>query len=140
MAKIFFRGKTYKSVFEMPEDVRQAYKKETSAKRNLSSGTFASNLDNVPSIVKSVYERVQSNLDDMPSSSTPLDNLPKAVDMYSRAPMERSDESIYEPAPPLVSNPRDTIEPDTGVRRLVLSLFFAALLIGSVAIAIHFGL
>jgi hypothetical protein len=140
MAKIVFRGKTYKSIFDMPDDVRRDYRKsKSSANTGMASGTFSSNLDNVPPIVKDIYERVQSNLGDMPSSATPLDNLPKAVDMYSRAPMERSDESIYEPAPPLVSNPQDTIEPDTGVRRLVLSLFLA-LLVGGAVVAVYFGL
>ena len=140
MAKIVFRGKTYKSVFDMPDDVRRDYRKsKASANTGMASGTFSSNLDNIPTIVKDIYERVQQNMGDVPPSSTPLDSLPKAVDMYSRKPMERSDESIYEPAPPLVSNPRDTIEPDTGFRRLVLSLFFIALLVGGVVAAIYFG-
>jgi hypothetical protein len=141
MAKIVFRGKTYKSVFDMPDDVRRDYQKsKSSMNTGMASGTFSSNLDNVPTIVKDIYERVQQNMGDVPPSSRPLDNLPKAVDMYSRRPMERSDESIYEPAPPLVSNPRDTIEPDTGVRRLALSLFLVALLVGGVVVALYFGL
>jgi hypothetical protein len=140
MAKIVFRGKTYKSVFDMPDDVRRDYRKaKSSANTGMASGTFSSNLDNVPSIVKDIYERVQQNMGDVPPSSTPLDNLPKAVDMYSRKPMERSDESIYEPVPPLVSNPQDTIEPDTGIRRLVLSLFIIAILVGVVVAAAYFG-
>ena len=140
MAKIVFRGKTYKSIFDMPDDVRRDYRKsKSSTNTGMASGTFSSNLDNVPTIVKDIYERVQQNMGDVSSSSAQLDNLPKAVDMYSRKPMERSDESIYEPAPPLVNNPRDTIEPDTGVRRLVLSLFIA-LLVGGVVVALYFGL
>jgi hypothetical protein len=141
MAKIIFRGKTYKSVFDMPDDVRRDYQKSKStANASMASGTFSSNLDNVPPIVKDIYERVQQNMGDVPPSSRPLDNLPKAVDMYSRKPMERSDESIYEPAPPLVNNPRNTIEPDSGIRRLVLSFFLMALLFGGIVAALYFGL
>jgi hypothetical protein len=136
MAKIIFRGKTYKSIFDMPEDVRRDYRKSKApANTGMASGTFSSNLDNVPPIIKDIYERVQQNLGDAPPSSTPLDELPKAVDMYSRKPIERSDESIYEPAPPLVNSSPNTIEPDSGTRRLVLSLFLATLVIGILAAA-----
>ena len=141
MAKIIFRGKTYKSVFDMPDDVRQDYQKSKAAgNTGMASGTFSSNLDNVPTILKDIYERAQQNIGDMPSSSSQLDELPKAVDMYSRRPMERSDKSIYEPAPPLVNSTQNTIEPDTGVRRLVLSLFIVALLVGAVIAVAYFGL
>ena len=141
MAKIVFRGKEYNSIFDMPDDVRREYRKsKPSANTGMASGTFSSNLDNIPNSVKDIYERVQSNLNDTPSSSNALDNLPKAVDMYSHKPMERSDESIYEPVPPLVTNPQDTIEPDSGIRRLVLSLFLVALVFGGIAVALYYGL
>jgi len=135
MSKIVFRGRTYNSVFEMPDDVREAYQIEkrrpakTDAQRPLTE--FVEMSDEI----RELYERALGNVEEKPASSRPANELPRTEDIYSQsAPAHMknlpSDESIYRPSPPPAPPPHPAIEPDNDVRRLVVSLFVVILIAG----------
>ena len=113
MPKIVFRGKTYYSEFEMPPNVRQAYRKE---KRK---------------------ERAVSNMEEKPASSRPLNELPETEDIYRQsAPDDMkhlpSDESLYRPSRPIIDPVPSTIEPNQGIgmRGLAWGVIVALVLSG----------
>lgn len=136
MAKIVFRGKTYNSVFEMPDDIRRAYqieKRKRPAQTN--SSKPLTDYVEMSDKIREIYERALGNVEDRTASSRPVKDLPKAEDIYrqSASPQMRnsmSDEKIYSPSPPLTPPSHNTIEPDNSARRLAMTLFVIILLSG----------
>lgn len=134
MSKIVFRGKTYNSVFEMPNDIREAYQIE---KRKHPAGDKASkpltDFVEMSDEIRELYERALGTLDEKPASSRPLSDLPKTEDIYRQsAPSHMknlpSDEIIYRQSKPLPPPTHPAIEADNGPRRLALTLFMIILL------------
>jgi len=144
MSRIVFRGKTYNSVFEMPNDVREAYQiekrkqpAENSASKPLTE--FVQMSDEI----RELYERALGNVDDRPSSSKPLSELPNTEDIYRQsapAHMQNmpSDESIYRQSKPITPTSQPAIEDDNGPRRLAFTLAILILLAGIVFFVIQY--
>ena len=136
MSKIVFRGKTYNSVFEMPNDIREAYQIE---KRKHPTEDIASkpltDFVEMSDEIRELYERALGTLDDKPASSRPLSDLPKTEDIYRQSAPKHmkhlpSDESMYRPSPSLSPPTHPAIEADNGPQRLALTLFVIILLAG----------
>lgn len=149
MAKIEFRGQTYNNEFEMPYDVRQAYRreKERQAEKNKRSTPRSGSVDktgtksltdivDMSPEVKAIYERALGNVEEkLPSSRQPK-NLPKTEDIYRQSAPENmkhlpSDESIYRPSQPLIDPAKSVIEPESafGVNRFISSIIWALILV-----------
>lgn len=99
MNTITFRGKTYHSIFEMPDKVRKEYQKE---KQQSSGKPIANPLTDFVEMsdeVKKIYERALGNVEKKPLSSRPLKELPKTEDMYRQSAEARK--SQYPTSPPL---------------------------------------
>ncbi|MDX1377529.1 MAG: hypothetical protein R3307_01670 [Anaerolineales bacterium] len=130
MSKIVFRGKTYNSVFEMPDEIREAYQIE---KRSKTAGTNAdkplTDFIDMPDEIRDMYERAVGKVDKKSASSQPLREFPKAEDIFRRS--GHSEESLYTPSE--VPNPpaQGAIEDDDGPRRLALTIFVIVVLIGA---------
>jgi len=129
MAQIVFRGKTYNSVFEMPDDVRIAY--QTEKRKNAGSNNASKSLTDYVEMsdeMRELYERAVGNVNDKPLSSKPLSNLPSADDIFRRsAPPE---DSMYRPSAMPKPPSYQAIEDDNGSRRLALTLAVLLLLAG----------
>ena len=102
-----------------------------------------SGMENMPDEVREIYERVRGKLDAKPLKTSPIDELPKTEDLYRRsAPAgmqnQPSDEIVYKPSPPIIEPPPPIIESDHTLRRLVIGLAIALLLLG-IVLAIYFG-
>lgn len=140
MPKIKFRGKTYNSELEMPYEIRQAYNQE---KNNAGSKPLTDIVGMSPQ-VKAIYERALGKVEDnLPTR--PSRELPKTEDIYRQSAPEGmkdlpSDESIYQPSPPLIEPSKPVIEPDSGLRtkRFVASIILALILVAIVFIVIRF--
>jgi len=138
MSKIVFRGKTYNSVFEMPNDIREAYQIEK--RKQPAENTAAKPLTDFVEMsdeIRELYERALGNVEDRTPSSRPLSELPKTEDIYRQsAPSHMqnmpSDESIYRQSKPLAPPAQPAIEDDNGPRRLAMTLAIL-LLLGGVA-------
>jgi hypothetical protein len=136
MSKIIFRGRTYDSVFEMPDDIREAYQIEK--RRGTAENTAAKPLTDFVEMsdeIRELYERALGNVEEKTASSRPLSELPKTEDIYRQsAPTHMkgmpSDESLYQPSPPLSPPSQPAIEDDNGPRRLALTLLVLVLLAG----------
>ena len=136
MSKIVFRGKTYNSVFEMPNDIREAYqieKRRTPAENNTSKKL--TDFVEMSDEIRELYERALGNVDAKPASSRPLSELPKTEDIYRQsAPTNMknlpSDEIIYQRSRPPSPPAHQAIEDDDGPRRLAVSLAVIILLAG----------
>ena len=136
MPKIVFRGKTYNSVFEMPNDIREAYQIEK--RRQPAGNNTSKRLTDFVSMsdeMRELYERALGNEDAKPVSSRPLNELPKTEDMYRQsAPAHMrnmpSDEIIYQESKPLTPPPYQAIEEDDGPRRLAVTIGMLVLLGG----------
>ena len=138
MAKIEFRGQTYNDEFEMPYDVRQAYRRETQRReREGKSGTQPlSDIVDMSPEVKAMYERALGDVEKLPSARQ-AKNLPKTEEIYRQsAPDDMkhlpSDESIYRPSQPLIDPGKSAIEPESafGMNRLISSIVWALILLG----------
>jgi len=147
MPKIEFRGKTYENEFEMPFDVRQAYKeeKERSNQKNDASATSLTDVVEMSPQLKEIYERAQEKVEQRTVSSRPSNELPKTEDIYRQsAPDDMkhlpSDESIYRPSEPLIDPAKSVIEPESafGVNRFVSSLVWVLLLVAVIFIIMQF--
>jgi hypothetical protein len=147
MPKIEFRGQTYSDEFEMPYDIRQAYKREKerrTAEGNSSARPLSDIVDMSPE-VKAIYERALGNVKDkLPPSQQPK-NLPKTEDIYRQsAPDDMkhlpSDESIYRPSQPLIDPGKSAIEPEPalGMNRLISSIIWAFTLVAVAFIILQF--
>jgi hypothetical protein len=136
MPKIEFRGKTYNSVFEMPNEIREAYQIEkgkgsgqTNAAKPLTD--FVDMSDEI----REIYERSMGNVDQKSASSKLTSDLPSTEEIFLQsAPAnmrnKRSDESIYQPSPSPIPPAHPAIEEDDGPRRLALTIIALVILAG----------
>ena len=125
MSQIVFRGKTYNSVFEMPDDIRQAYqieKRKQPAQNNLTD--FVDMSDEI----REMYERARGTVDAKPVSSQPLSELPKTEDLFQQ-PKPRG-KNTYSPSQTPNPPAHQAIEEDNGARRLALTIGILILLGG----------
>jgi hypothetical protein len=138
MPRIEFRGQTYNNEFEMPYDVRQAYRreKERRAEQNKTTGKSLTDLVDMSPEVRKIYERALGNVEEKLPSSQQVKNLPKTEDIYRQsAPDDMkhlpSDESIYRPSQPLIDPGKSAIEPESalGMKRFVSSIVWAGILL-----------
>jgi hypothetical protein len=139
MAQIEFRGQTYNDEFEMPYDVRQAYRQEKERRaREDKSGTHPlSDIVDMSPEIKAMYERALGDVEDRLPSARQAKNLPKTEEIYRQsAPDDMkhlpSDESIYRPSQPLIDPGKSAIEPESafGMSRFISSIVWALILIG----------
>ena len=147
MAKIEFRGQTYNDEYEMPYDVRQAYRREKerqAAKSKTGSKPLTDIVDMSPE-VKAIYERALGNVEEKLPPSRQLKNLPKTEDIYRQsAPDDMkhlpSDESIYRPSQPLINPDKSVIEPESafGMNRFISSIIWAFILVAVGFIILQF--
>ena len=128
MPQITFRGKTYNSEFEMPQEVRQAY--QQSQMRETAARPLSDVVD-MPAEVKDVYERALGREEQSISSESTRD-LPTSEELYRQSAPQNmkhlpSDESVYRPSPPVVDPDHATIEPESGtvMSRLVFGILLA---------------
>lgn len=149
MPRIDFRGKTYNSEFEMPMDVREAYRRERERHpdKHQAAGKSLPDLVDMAPEVKAIYERAIGNIDEKLPSSRKVKDLPRTEDLYRRSAPENmqnlpSDESIYQPSPPAIGEMKPAIEPEPalGLGRFVSSLIWAIILIAVAYFIIQFVL
>ena len=145
MPKIEFGGKTYNNEFEMPPDERQAYirEKERQADKDKTGTKPLTDIVEMSPEVKAIYERALGKVEDKLASSRPLKDLPKTEDIYRQsAPDDMkhlpSDESIYRRSPPLIDQMKSTIEPESGMRRLISSILWVLIIISVAFIIMRF--
>ena len=143
MPKITFRGQTYNSEFEMPEEVRQEYQ-ETERRKKVRNESLRDVVDMTPE-VRAVYERALSRVEQRSESSQPLSDLPKTEDLYRQsAPADMkhlpSDESVYRPSAPVIDPVKSTIEPEPGIvpTRLVSSVVWVIILLAIAYLIMQF--
>jgi hypothetical protein len=141
MARIDFRGKTYRSEFEMPPDVLKAYRreKERRAGQNTTISRPLTDIVDMSPEVKRIYERALGDVEDKPGDSRNSRELPGTEDLYRQSAPEElkhlpSDESIYRPSEPLIDPAKSAIEPESVFtsNRLVTSVLWA-LILGAIA-------
>jgi hypothetical protein len=139
MPPVTFKGKTYNSEFEMPQEVRQAYQKDQLRKTNARSLT---DVVDVPVEVGDFYRRALRREENSSSSSTK--DLPTTEELYRQsAPADMrhlpSDESVYRPSAPIIDPEYSTIEPESSLvlRGLVFGILWSLLLIAIVFLAIE---
>jgi hypothetical protein len=142
MPRITFRGKTYNSVFDMPNDIRQAYQIEKRQNPESSAARPLTEFVEMSDEIRQLYERARENLDEKPASSRPLSEFPKTEDFYRRSTPEntknrRPGRSIFRSSSPAIPQGTPTIEPESGLRRLVASLFWALLFVALAFLAIQ---
>ena len=109
MSKIVFRGKTYNSVLEMPNDVRVAFqieKRQRSAENNTTEPI--ADFMKAPDAVRKFYEHTPENVEGGSASSG------------------NQNRSSHLPPPPA----HPVIEPDNSTRRLAVTLVVFILLAG----------
>jgi len=156
MPRIEFRGKIYNNEFEMPPEVRQAYKKENERRdeKNKRSSpvdkTGAKSLADIVDMspeVKAIYERAVGKVEEKLASSRPSSDLPKTDDIYRQsAPDDMkhlpSDESIYRPSQSVIDPGKSTIEPEPGLGmgRFISSIVWALILVAAAYIIMRFVL
>lgn len=140
MPAVTFKGKTYSSEFEMPQDVRQAYQ-EYQMRRT--STTNLIDVVDMPAEVEEVYRRALHREEQSTSSSTR--DLPTTEELYRQsAPADMkhlpSDESVYRPSPPIIDPEYSTIEPESSmvIRGLIFGILWSLALIAIVFLAIEF--
>ena len=149
MSKIKFRGIEYNSLADMPAKVRHDYFKTRAGydvpeeEPKIKEDKLPAGLENMPSEVREIYERVRGDLDAKPIKKSPIDELPKTEDLYRRsapAGMQNlpSDEIVYKPSPPIIEPPPPIVESDHTLRRLLILLSMSLLLIG-IALMLYFG-
>ena len=137
MSKIVFRGKTYNSVFDMPNDIREAYQIEKRRQPTAKSNPARPLTDFVEMSdeIRELYERALGNVEDRTSSSKSLSELPTTEEIYRQsAPAHMknlpSDEIIYRESQPLMPPAHQAIEEDDGPRRLAVTIGLLVLLGG----------
>lgn len=144
---IEFRGQTYKDEFEMPYEIRQAYRreKESRARDDNSSAKPLTDIVDMSPEVKAMYERALGNAENRIGSSQRTKELPKTEDIYRQsAPDDMkhlpSDESIYRPSQPLIDPSKPVIEPESafGMNRFISSIVWAFILVAVVFVIMQF--
>ena len=147
MPKIEFQGQTYTDEFEMPDDIRRAYRreKEGRAENDKPETKPLTEIVEMSPELKAIYERALDKVEDNLPSSRPAKDLPKAEEIYRQsAPDDMkhlpSDESIYRPSQPLIDPEKSAIEPEPafGVSRFVASILWAFLLVAVAFIIMQF--
>jgi hypothetical protein len=147
MAKIEFRGQTYNDEFEMPYDVRQAYRreKERLVREDNSGNRPLSDVVDMSPEVKAMYERALGDVEDKLPSARQAKNLPKTEEIYRQsAPDDMkhlpSDESIYRPSQPLIDPGKSAIEPESafGMNRFISSIVWAFILVAVAFVILQF--
>lgn len=124
MSKIVFRGKTYHSVFEMPNDVREAYQIEKRRRPESNDSKSLTDIVDMSDEIRELYERAVGTVKERPASARPLNELPNTEDLYrqsaaaSRRSREMSADTTQEPV----------IEEDNGLGRLALTVFLILLI------------
>jgi hypothetical protein len=142
MPKIKFRGKTYNSEFEMPEDVRRAY--QDYVLENEVRTKSLTDIVDMPDEVKAIYERARGKVEERPVSSQLARDLSRTEDLYRQSAPEGmkhlpSDESMYHPSDPVIDPGKATIEPEPILsRRLITSILLAILLAAIIFAAMEF--
>ena len=144
MSSIVFRGRTYNSVFEMPNDIREAYQIEK--RRGTAENNAAKPLTDFVEMsdeIRELYERALGNVEGRPASSPPLSDLPKTEDIFRQsAPAHMknlpSDESVYRQSRRPVLPTQPAIEEDDGPRRLALTFTVLILLAGIAFFALQY--
>ena len=134
MSTIVFRGKTYNSVFEMPDDVRKAYqreKKRPTTANQTSSGMFTDLFD-MPDEVRELYQRALKNVEERPASTQTFDSSQTARD---RRP---SDDDLYRPSPPIIRETQSAIEPESGTVNFIVSLAVVLVLLSIAYVALQY--
>ena len=132
MPTITFRGKTYNSDFEMPEEVHRAYQ-DYVLTNEVRTKTLTDIVD-MPEEVKAIYERAMGKVEERPVSPQPSRDLPRTEDLYRQSAPEGmkhlpSDESVYQPSDPVIDPTKATIEPEPILsRRLISSIVWAVIL------------
>ena len=139
MPKITFRGKTYNSEFEMPEDVRRAYQ-DYVLENEVRTKSLIDIVD-MPDEVKAIYERAMGKVEEKSISSQPLRDLPKTEDLYRQsAPANMkhlpSDESMYHPSDPVIDPMKATIEPEPILSRRLISSVVWAIILAAIVFAV----
>ena len=146
MPRIEFRGQTYNDEFEMPYDVRQAYRRERQrrAEEKSSASSLTDIVDMSPE-VKAIYERVLGDVEDKLPLSQRTKELPKTDEIYRQsAPDDMkhlpSDESIYRPSQPLIDPAKSVVEPEAafGINRFIYSIIWALLLVAVAFVIMQF--
>jgi len=137
MSKIVFRGKTYNSVFDMPNDIREAYQIEKRHQPTAKSNPARplTEFVEMSDEIREMYERALGNVEDRTSSSTSPNELPSTEDIYRQSAPDHmknipSDEIIYRESRPLSAPAHQAIEDDDGPRRLAVTLGVLVLLGG----------
>jgi len=125
MSQIVFRGKTYNSVFEMPDDVRQAYQIE---KRKQSVQSNLTDFVDMSDEIREMYERARGAVGDKPASSQPLSELPSSDEIFHRS--APSEDAMYRPSQTPNPPAHQAIEDDDSPRRLAITIGILILLGG----------
>jgi hypothetical protein len=141
MPRVTFRGKTYNSEFEMPEDVRRDYQEYQSRK---TSARPLTDIVDMPENVKAIYERAMDKAE-RAGSMQPSKDLPKTEDIYRQSAPDNlkhmpSDESVYRASPPVIDPTASNIEPEPSLSpgRLVSSVVWAVVLAVIVLLVMQF--
>ncbi|HET6596587.1 MAG TPA: hypothetical protein VFG81_13260 [Anaerolineales bacterium] len=144
MAQIKFRGQIYNNEFEMPYEIRQAYRREKQ-ERNTARETPLTDIVDMSPEVKRIYERALGDVEDKLPASRQSKDLPKTEDIYRQSAPEGmkdlpSDESIYRPSQPLIDPGKSVIEPESaiGMSRFVSSIVWAFILVAVAFIILQF--
>lgn len=148
MAKITFRGKEYSSLADMPAKERHDYFKaragyDVTEEPKNKTDAMPKGLEDMPAEVRTIYEHVRGKVGTKSIKASPVDELPTTEELYRRsAPTmmrnQPSDESVYKPSPPIIAPPPPIIESDHTMRRLILGLAVAILIVG-IVLALYFG-
>ena len=130
MPKIEFRGRSYNSVFEMPDDVRKAYELEKRMDYKPDVDKLLTDFVEMSDDIKEMYERAVGKAADKNSQSQKRQRKPKPY----------SDDDYFKPSPmPSKSTPNDPfIESDSSVKRLAFTIFLLVLLAGGAILFLQF--
>lgn len=136
MPKINFRGKTYNSVFEMPNEIREAYQIEKRKESNQNNAAKPlTDFVDMSDEIREIYEQAIGNVDQKSVSPKLPSDLPSTEEIYRQsAPANMrnkpSDESIYQPSPSPIPPAHPAIEEDDGPRRLAITIAAIVILAG----------
>jgi hypothetical protein len=147
MPRIEFRGKTYNNEFDMPSDVRQAYRSEKERRALQNTPKPLTDIVDMSPEVRKIYERALGNVEEKLGPARRPQELPKTDDIYRQSAPDDlkhlpSDESIYRPSRPLIDPAKSVIEPEPafGLNRFVSSIVWAAVLAAAAFLLMQFFL
>ena len=130
MSRIEFRGRTYNSVLEMPDDVRKAYELEKRMEYKPDVDKMLMDFVEMSDDIREMYERAVGKSVDKKSRPQRQERKPKPY----------SDDDYFKPSPmPSASAPNDPfIESDNATRRLVITIFLLLLMAGGAILFLQF--